>query len=71
MLVARTKKRFIITIGIVVILVVGLLYYLRPFWWESYRYENDQVEVRLFDAKGGSLDTSRAGTLVIRITGKG
>lgn len=71
MLAARTKKRLIITISIVVILVVGLLYFLRPFWWESYRYENDQIKVRLSGANGGSPDTSQAGTLVIRITGKG
>jgi hypothetical protein len=71
MLAARTKKRLIITISVVVILGLGLLYYLRPFWWESYHYENDQIKVRVNDSKGRSLKDSQAGTLVIRMTGKG
>jgi hypothetical protein len=71
MFATRRKMRFTLVLTVVAFLLLGLLYFLRPFWWESYQYENDQIKVRLFDAKGSSLDTSQAGTLVFRITGRG
>ena len=71
MLFAGSNRRFTIVISVCAILVLGLLYFLRPFWWESYRYENDQIKVRVHDAKGHTLPESRAGTLVVRLTGKG
>ncbi len=53
------------------LLLVVLLVYLRPLWWETYRYENDRIRVRLHGTQHNELQLPRAGTLVIRLTGPG
>lgn len=58
------------TIVAIVVLVLAAGYYFRPFWWESYRYENDQVRVRL-STHDGEDTPDLAGTLVLRLTGPG
>ena len=67
----QIKKRLTPIVGVIIILSLGLLYYLRPIWWESYHYENDQVRIRISGANDGSHGTFPAGTLVVRITGTG
>lgn len=62
------RKYGLATVGL---LLVALLVYLRPLWWETYRYENDRIRVRLDGTQHNELELPRAGTLVIRLTGPG
>jgi hypothetical protein len=60
-----------VSLGIAAVLLVATLIYLRPIWWETYRYENDRIEVRLQGSRHNNLDLEPSGTLVIRLTGRG
>ena len=64
----RPKARIIFVA--VFVLTLAAAYYLRPVWWESYRYENDQIRVRL-NSHDGTDPPNLAGTLVVRLTGPG
>lgn len=58
------------TIIVIIALMLVATYYFRPIWWESYRYENDRVRVRL-NTREGTDPPDLAGTLVLRLTGPG
>lgn len=64
-------NRSVMGINLLVLLLLALFYYFRPFWWETYRYENDQVRVQLMDASNSTVRSSLAGTLAVRISGRG